>query len=91
MLKPFTHCTMTSVLATVITLGASLGAAETDNDRRIESSAYHSYTFKTYLKDDSITANSRNGVVTLTGTVAEDSHRSMGIARRIPLRACPGW
>jgi osmotically-inducible protein OsmY len=48
-----------------------------DSDSRIESSAAKSYTFKTVLKDDSITTSSKDGVVTLTGTVADDSHKSL--------------
>jgi osmotically-inducible protein OsmY len=54
---------------------APVRAASTDS--RIESSAENSYTFKNYLKDDSIKVDSKNGVVTLTGTVADASHRSM--------------
>jgi osmotically-inducible protein OsmY len=53
----------------------SLRANETDD--RIESSAKKSHVFKTYLKDDSIKTDSKNGVVTLTGTVAEASHKSL--------------
>jgi hyperosmotically inducible protein len=52
-----------------------LRASETDD--RIESSAKNSYVFKTYLKDDSIKTESKNGLVTLTGTVAEASHKSL--------------
>ncbi len=55
--------------------GAPLHASQTDD--RIESSARKSYVFKTYLKDDSIKTDSKNGVVTLTGTVAESSHLSL--------------
>jgi osmotically-inducible protein OsmY len=54
---------------------APLRAADTDS--RIESSAAKSYVFKTYLKDDSIKTVSKDGVVTLTGTVADASHKSM--------------
>ncbi|MGA9033598.1 MAG: BON domain-containing protein [Sulfuricaulis sp.] len=46
-------------------------------DDRIESSAKKSYVFKTYLKSDDIKVESKNGVVTLTGTVAEESHKSL--------------
>jgi osmotically-inducible protein OsmY len=52
-----------------------LRAASTDS--RIESSAAKSYAFKTYLKNDSIKTVSQDGVVTLTGTVAEESHKSL--------------
>jgi len=54
---------------------APLRASETDD--RIEASAKKSYVFKTYLKDDAIKTESRNGAVTLTGTVAESSHKSL--------------
>jgi len=33
--------------------------------------------FKTVLKDDSITTESKNGIVTLTGTVADANHKSL--------------
>jgi osmotically-inducible protein OsmY len=48
-----------------------------DTDDRIESSAKKSYVFKTYLKEDSIKTVSKDGAVTLTGTVAEESHRTL--------------
>ena len=54
---------------------ASLRATETDG--RIESAAKQSHVFKTYLKDDAITLHSKDGVVTLKGTVAESSHKSL--------------
>jgi len=59
----------------LLVTSASLRAADTDS--RIESSAAKSYTFKTYLKDDSIKVDSKDGVVSLTGTVADASHKSM--------------
>ena len=46
-------------------------------DSRIETSAKNSYNFKTYLKDDKIKVDSSNGVVTLTGAVAEDYHKAL--------------
>jgi osmotically-inducible protein OsmY len=46
-------------------------------DDRIESSARKSYVFKTYLKADDIKIQSMDGVVTLTGTVSEESHKSL--------------
>ena len=53
----------------------SLRASSTDS--RIEASAAKSYVFKTTLKDDSITTQSKDGIVTLTGTVADASHKSL--------------
>ena len=46
-------------------------------DDRIESSAKQSYVFKTYLKDDNIKVVSKSGDATLTGTVAEESHKAL--------------
>jgi len=50
-------------------------ASKTDD--RIESSARKSYVFKTYLKDDDIKIQSKDGAVTLTGHVSEESHKSL--------------
>jgi len=67
--------TLAAVVSTMIITSSPLRAADTDS--RIESSAAKSYNFKTYLKDDSIKVSSKDGVVTLTGTVADSSHKSM--------------
>jgi osmotically-inducible protein OsmY len=68
-------------LALIMAAGAILvtspSVRASDTDSRIESSAAKSYVFKTYLKDDSIKTESKDGVVTLTGTVAEASHKSL--------------
>ena len=58
----------------LLVTSSMLFASETDD--RIESSAKKSYVFKTYLKGDSITTESKSGVVTLTGTVSESSHNT---------------
>lgn len=60
---------------TLFIMSAPLRASDTDD--RIESAAKKSYVFKTYLKDDAIKTECRSGFVTLTGTVAEASHRSL--------------
>lgn len=71
----------TSSLALLVAAGAlfvttaSLRASDTDD--RIESAARKSYVFKTYLADDSIKTHSKDGVVTLTGTVSEAHHKSL--------------
>jgi|ERR1041384_3584356 osmotically-inducible protein OsmY len=73
-----TRETLILVAASALLLaGSPLRATETDD--RIESSAKKSYVFKHYLTDDSIKTESKNGAVTLTGTVAEESH--IGLAR----------
>jgi hyperosmotically inducible periplasmic protein len=66
---------LVAAVSTMLITSASVRASDTDS--RIESSAAKSYVFKTYLKDDSIKTVSKDGVVTLTGTVAEASHKSM--------------
>ena len=60
---------------TLFITNATLRAGETDD--RIEAAAQKSYVFKTYLAADSIKTESKNGAVTLTGTVANSSHKSM--------------
>ena len=67
--------TLAAVVSTLFLTSSPLRAADTDD--RIESSAAKSYVFKTYLKDDAIKTESKDGVVTLTGTVAEASHKSL--------------
>lgn len=62
--------------AAVISTTASIQASETTDDR-IESSAMQSYVFKTYLKNDSIQIESKDGAVTLTGTVAAEAHEGL--------------
>lgn len=49
----------------------------TDADDKIESSFKKSHVCKTYLKDNSIKVSAKNGTVTLTGTVSEESHKSL--------------
>jgi hyperosmotically inducible protein len=61
--------------AALLALGMPAYANKTDD--RIESSAKKSYVFKTFLKDDDIKIQSKDGVVTLTGTVSESSHKSL--------------
>src|SRR5260370_8652205 len=65
----------TLVAGALMLTNIELRADQTDN--RIEASAKKSYVFKTYLKDDSIITESKEGAVTLKGTVAEGSHISL--------------
>jgi hyperosmotically inducible protein len=74
-MKTMFPLTLSAVVSTMLITSSPLRAADTDS--RIESSAAKSYTFKTYLKDDSIKVDAKDGVVTLTGTVADASHKSM--------------
>src|ERR1700733_6179927 len=74
-MKTMFPLTLAAVAGTMLITSTPLRAASTDS--RIESSAAQSYVFKTTLKDDSITTDSKDGVVTLTGTVADASHKSL--------------
>jgi len=65
---------MVGVVTLLVTSGP-LHASEMDD--RIETSARNSYIFATYLIGDDIKIQSMDGVVILTGTVSEESHKSM--------------
>jgi osmotically-inducible protein OsmY len=65
------------MVAAIVLLVTSLPVHAATMDDRIQASAEKSYVFKTYLKDDDITIQSKDGVVSLTGTVSEESHKSL--------------
>jgi len=61
--------------AVLVFTGGTVRASETDD--RIDSSFKESYAYKTYLKDEHIKISSKDGAVTLSGSVADENHRSM--------------
>ena len=63
--------------AAVALLALSVSVHASKMDDRIELSAKQSYLFKTYLQGDDIKIQSMDGVVTLTGTVSEEYHKSL--------------
>ena len=65
------------MVAAVALLVISVPVYASKTDDRIESSAKKSYVFKTYLKNDDIKIQSKDGAVTLTGNVSEESHLSL--------------
>ena len=65
------------MVAVVALLMISVPANASKMDDGIKSSAQKSYVFKTYLKNDDIKIQSKDGAVTLTGTVSEESHKSL--------------
>lgn len=89
--------------AAVVALGVTSvpvqAAAKTDD--LIESSAKESYVFKTYLKDDDVKIQSKDGAVTLTGTVSGEYHKSLaqetvaglpgvkGVDNRLEIKGAP--
>ncbi|PKN18968.1 MAG: transport-associated protein [Deltaproteobacteria bacterium HGW-Deltaproteobacteria-6] len=75
------------VAATVALLALSVPVYASRTDDRIESSAKKSYVFQTYLQGDDVKIQSLNGAVTLTGTVAEESHK---ILARDTVAGLPG-
>ena len=75
MKKTLNRIAIMATVASTLFIGTPLFAANTDD--RIEASAKESYVFKTYLKDDNIKMQSKDGVVTLTGTVVDGSHKSL--------------
>ncbi len=65
----------------------SVPAYASRTDDRIESAARESYIFKTYLKNDDIRIQSKDGAVTLMGLVSEESHKSLA---RETVKGLPG-
>lgn len=67
-----------ALLVAAMAMGSMDSSVQSKNmDARIESSARQSYVFKTYLQGDDILIVSKDGAVTLTGTVAENFHKSL--------------
>lgn len=75
MKKTTYRLTLLLAAASLFFTGVSVFASETDD--RIESSARQSYVFRTYLDGDNIQIQSKSGIVTLTGTVSGESHKSL--------------
>lgn len=73
-LPNFPAC-LTLVLSAMLLSQSPLRASEMDG--KIEAAAKSSYVFKTFLIDDAIKTESKDGAVTLTGTVHEDSHKQL--------------
>jgi osmotically-inducible protein OsmY len=65
------------MLAALVLLALSVPVHASEMDDRIELSARRSHVFKTYLSGDDIKILSKDGAVTLTGTVSEESHKSL--------------
>lgn len=66
---------LAGVTAAAVLFVASTPLRASETDERIESSFKNSYVARMYLKDDAVKAEAKNGVVTLTGTVADESHK----------------
>ena len=75
MKKPMYRLAMIATVASTFLISSPIFAVGTDD--QIESTAKETYVFKTYLKNDNIKMQANDGVVTLTGTVADISHKSL--------------
>jgi len=64
-----------SIVALILLM--SISAYASDLDSQIESSFKKSFVYKTYLKDEHVKISSKEGVVTLSGDVLDDTHKPM--------------
>jgi osmotically-inducible protein OsmY len=65
------------VAAVAALVGSSTPVRASETDSRIESSFTKSYVYKTYLKDEHIKISSKDGAVTLSGDVYNETHKPM--------------
>jgi hyperosmotically inducible periplasmic protein len=74
------------VVAVVALVGSSTPLRASETDSRIESSFKKTYVYKTYLKDEHIKISSKDGAVTLSGNVADATHKPMAqdVAEALP-------
>ena len=61
----------------MVLLATSTPLLASETDGLIDSSFKESYVSKTYLKGDAVKAESKDGVVTLSGTVNDASHKGL--------------
>ena len=66
---------LVTAVAALMASSTPVRASETDD--RIESSFTKSFVYKTYLKDEHIKISSKDGVVTLSGDVYNETHKPM--------------
>lgn len=76
-MKKMYRVALVMMVAAVALLALSMPVQASKTDDRIESTAKKSYVFKTYLKGDDIKIQSKDGAVTLTGTVADNHNKSL--------------
>jgi osmotically-inducible protein OsmY len=65
------------VAAVAALVGSSTPLRASETDDRIESSFTKSFVYKTYLKDEHIKISSKDGAVTLSGDVYNQTHKPM--------------
>jgi osmotically-inducible protein OsmY len=74
------------VVAVAALMGSSTPLRASETDSRIESAFKKTYVYKTYLKDEHIKISSKDGAVTLSGSVFNDTHKPMAqdVAEALP-------
>lgn len=77
MKKQTTTYRLMIAVAVIAFFATSMPVHASEADDQIESTIHATYVFKTYLKDDSVKAKAQDGVVTLTGTVADEFNKSL--------------
>ena len=78
--------TKTLIALLIAAAAPALASAETATDRQIENAAKSSYNFRVVL-DEKVTADSENGVVTLSGSVLERDQKALA---EDTVRSLPG-
>src|ERR1051325_7636318 len=68
---------MTLAVAAAVVLATNSPPRSSETDERIESSFTKTYVYKTYLKDEHIKISAKDGTVTLSGSVADETHKPM--------------
>jgi hyperosmotically inducible periplasmic protein len=86
-MKPLTRSNAANtVMAAAILLATAVPLFASETDDRIESSFKKSYVYKMYLKDENIQITSKEGLVTLSGDVLDETHKPMAqdVAEALP-------
>jgi osmotically-inducible protein OsmY len=75
-----------TAMAAAVFLATAIPLFASDTDDRIESSFKKSYVYKMYLKDENIQISSKEGLVTLSGDVLDETHKPMAqdVAEALP-------
>jgi hyperosmotically inducible periplasmic protein len=76
-MKTMSRLTLIMMVPIIALLMSSISVYASQMDDRIESTARNSYVFKTFLQNDDIKIESRDGAVTLTGIVADNFNKSL--------------
>jgi hyperosmotically inducible periplasmic protein len=86
-MKPFKRTNaMNAAMAAAVLIATAIPLFASDTDDRIESSFKKSYVYKTYLSEENIKISSKEGVVTLSGDVLDETHKPMAqdVAEALP-------